>query len=349
MHLRHFFRGLLKREEVASAFLATLLEDDPQFRLGFFQALFLDDAVVLADGNWKVEVEVDRVDVRLESDKAVVLIENKVRAGAYKSGQLVRYYESELDQVPADKPIFVAFVAPQGVGARETDNLAATDVFRDNDIAASVTWQALASMSNSLQQPEFRRWFVESGFQEIARIIEKGSRPTYPREGTRAVLAEIADDAFRTLQSLSQVQLSQWREHDCEQILTNKTNITMWLDLAFETENEPPYRPLNVEEDDCLRVTLRTQFKLSGQGRKVADLRAWWDQRTEEGVFVVPELGEHDLNQRGWFIRSTELGLTPRGFADAMTKAGHVVLSELSRRLSEAGFSLNIENSGTAA
>lgn len=89
MHLRHFFRGSLKREEVASASLATLLED-PAFREAFFK-LFPQSRNILGNPCWTVEVEAAGIDIRLDSDEAVMIIENKVRPGAYQSGQLLRY------------------------------------------------------------------------------------------------------------------------------------------------------------------------------------------------------------------------------------------------------------------
>lgn len=80
MHLRHFFRGSRKREEVASAFLATLLED-PGFRQAFFKKLFPQAIDILSNPCWIVEVEAAGIDIRLDSDEAVMIIENKVRPG----------------------------------------------------------------------------------------------------------------------------------------------------------------------------------------------------------------------------------------------------------------------------
>jgi hypothetical protein len=342
VHLRHFFRGLLKKEEVASAFLATLLEQDPAFRKAFFQKLFPDAAVALASARWTVQVEVDRVDIRLDSDAAVVIIENKVKAGAYERGQVLRYYESELARVPAEKPIFVAFVAPDGVGTHETDYLGMMDTFRKNDSAASVSWQTLAAISDSLKQEKTWRWFVESGFNEIERIIDEDSRrPVYPREGTRALLVRIADEASQKLQSLSPVKLGRWSGRDHEQIFTNKTHVTLWLDLAFDAEDESPYLPVNVQEGDCLKVFLKTQFKLSGAGRKVPKIKSWWTQRVAEDVFYVPGIGEHRLNEGGWFVRSVETVLPADDLTDAMVQAGLAVLDALSRHLGDLGFSLS--------
>lgn len=343
MHLQHFFRGLLRKEEVASAFLATLLECDPAFRGAFFRELFPNAAVALTDADWSVRVEADLVDVRLDSGAAVVLIENKVKAGAYQSGQLLRYYASELARVPADKSIFVAFVAPEGVGVHETDRLAAWDAFREGDSTASVSWQTLAAIAASLQPPEARRWFGESGFEEIARVIEGDSRPVYLVDDTRKVLRQVADNAFQELRDLWPVRLSRWSGRDCEQILTNRTNVTLWLDLAFDTEDEPPYSPINVREGKSLKVFLRTQFKLSSVGRKEPELMAWWRQRVRERLLEIPGLGEHQLNQQGWFGRTVETVLPADSLAGTMREAGLAVLEELSRRLGKVGFPLMVQ------
>ena len=81
MELRHFFENMVRREETASAFLATLLEYDPAFRLEFLRAVIGDPAFVDREP-WSVQVEAERVDVTLESASAQVLIEDKISAGA---------------------------------------------------------------------------------------------------------------------------------------------------------------------------------------------------------------------------------------------------------------------------
>lgn len=262
-------------------------------------------------------------------------------ARAYESGQRLRYYRSVLGQIRPEQSIFAVFVAPEGVGIHETDLLTTSEIFRDNDSAASISWAELAPLAPSLQPPEDTHWFIESGFEQIEHIIRE-SGPQYPREGTRGILAGIADEAFRALCSLSQVRYSRWSGRNCEQILTNKTNVTLWLDLAFDTEEKPPYRPINVEEGPCLRVFLRTQFKLSAAGRKNPALKAWWAQEVARRVFEIPKLGEHHLDHAGWFVRSVERTLPPCDLIEAMTQAGVAVVEELSRRLEELGFSLNI-------
>jgi hypothetical protein len=90
MRLRHFFENMVRREETASAFLATLLDYDPAFRTAFLR-LILDDPAVEETESWLVAVEEDRVDVTLESPSTVVLIEDKISAGAKQQEQLLRF------------------------------------------------------------------------------------------------------------------------------------------------------------------------------------------------------------------------------------------------------------------
>src|SRR5688572_11685936 len=45
MDLRHFFEGKLRKEETASAYLATLLEYDAKFRAAFLRGVLPDDAI----------------------------------------------------------------------------------------------------------------------------------------------------------------------------------------------------------------------------------------------------------------------------------------------------------------
>jgi len=73
VQLRHFFENMVRREETASAFLATLLDYDSAFRWAFL-GLATDDAAIDDVEPWVVRVEEDRVDVTLESPTTYVLI-----------------------------------------------------------------------------------------------------------------------------------------------------------------------------------------------------------------------------------------------------------------------------------
>jgi hypothetical protein len=81
MKLTYFFKATIRKEQIASAFLATLLDEKRLFREFFFQRAFPAEAVALSGCDWKVEVEPNMVDVQLSTENTVVIIENKVRAG----------------------------------------------------------------------------------------------------------------------------------------------------------------------------------------------------------------------------------------------------------------------------
>lgn len=62
MDLRHFFENMVRREETASAFLATLLEFEPVFQRAFLTTATGEPDFGTAEV-WRVQVEEGRVDV----------------------------------------------------------------------------------------------------------------------------------------------------------------------------------------------------------------------------------------------------------------------------------------------
>jgi hypothetical protein len=96
MDLRFFFKIGVK-EELASAFLATLLESDAEFRRDFLALLAVHGTSgrlhSLASASWHIHtekpIESGRVDIELQTDDAssVILIENKVFSGSLQPGQ----------------------------------------------------------------------------------------------------------------------------------------------------------------------------------------------------------------------------------------------------------------------
>src|SRR3972149_4967699 len=105
---------MVRREETASAFLATLLEYNAGFRRTFL-ATALAGAAPDVDESWSVRVERDSVDIVMDLDTTRVLIENKINASAKRQGQLLRYYLFAVDAVP-EKRIAAVYVAPGDFG-----------------------------------------------------------------------------------------------------------------------------------------------------------------------------------------------------------------------------------------
>ena len=102
MDISLFFKGKIKREEISSAFLATLLNNRSYFRDSFFDLLQITEAVDFKKLDWKVEVENNNVDINLNTTGWVVLIENKLRRGSKKKGQLSGYYEEQVKNNPKE-------------------------------------------------------------------------------------------------------------------------------------------------------------------------------------------------------------------------------------------------------
>ena len=120
--LTHFFSGAQSKEETASAYLATLLDSDPEFRVRF---LDLADVEPRLDGSleWAVRVEDSRVntgtvDVTLEwppgDPTTFVMVENKVSASAKTDGQFRKYYRGAVAAWPGAGSSGCTSLRPQG-------------------------------------------------------------------------------------------------------------------------------------------------------------------------------------------------------------------------------------------
>lgn len=139
MNPHFFFSGKLSREESASAFLATLLDQHAEFRAFFFRSLNREEP----RGPRQVSIEHKEVDIRLAypEAKTVVLIENKVRPGALQVNQLVRYYQQERADTAASRILSIMISPSAGSGASEADRLARHKEFRPTDAVLKVSWR----------------------------------------------------------------------------------------------------------------------------------------------------------------------------------------------------------------
>jgi hypothetical protein len=240
VRLRHFFENMVRREETASAFLATLLDYDPAFRRAFLR-LALDDPGFDDHESWSVQVEEERVDVTLESPTMVVLIEDKISSGAKQQEQLLRYYRAAADAKSGKRTVAV-YLAPRGIGIDEVDQVRRADLFthRESDVACYVPWESIAEIVAGLPQSE-ASWFANSGMQEIERAIDRARQERYPALGDRALVRQIMDNAAGSMSTISpDVRLGRWGARDFEEILTYPTPVTVWLDAVFDVEPEPP-------------------------------------------------------------------------------------------------------------
>lgn len=343
MRLTHFFQGSLRREEVTSAFLAMALEGLPNFRRYFFQFILPDEAVVLGERHWNVRVEEDYVDVRMDAGDTLILIENKVNSGARQQGQLLRYYVGIRQQKPYAR-IIAVYLAPGQIGKDEVEKVKNAQTSA-NDYAQHISWEKLVaypSDSNDMYDA-----LIRSGLNEVQRIINEARVEKYPSAGDREIIRSIVDKAFNLLTEQPTVSLRRWSGREFEQIFTVGTNVTLWLDAAFETGGEPPFSPINFrDESGQIQITIRSQIKLAGKVKKHSALAQWWRQQIGVKGLEVPGVGAHYIRENGWFVYEGHFSGTEEAIARELVRTGEAVLRTLSYYLSQAGFELASANKG---
>jgi hypothetical protein len=172
----HFFfaNGV---ETAASAFLATLLEQEAAFRGALLRRVLPDLELTEVD-DLTVTVEhplgAGRVDVFLECPTAVVLIENKTQAGSKTDGQLCRYYEA-CNPRRERRRVVAVYLAPRGATAAsalaETDKAIEEAGRVGRDVAKSLTWDEVNTVisQTTLNEPSFARDGIRTVLDEIRK------------------------------------------------------------------------------------------------------------------------------------------------------------------------------------
>lgn len=329
MRLRHFFENMVRREETASAFLATLLDYDPAFRLAFLR-LILDNPAVEDVDSWMVAVEEARVDVTLESSTTLVLIEDKISSGAKQQEQLLRYYRGAVEAKP-QKRIVAVYLAPGGMGTGEVEAVRQSTVFaqRQGDIAVHLAWDEVSRLVNELPDND-RIWFARSGMDEIERAIAQARQEKYPALGDRGIVRDIADAAVTTLAGrCPYVRLGRWNARNVEVILTYGTPVTLWLHAAFEVDPEPPFAPIGLVQDDGIHLVVTSNFKLAGKVRRGSELDRRWKELVRIGVVDVPGVGRHELLPNKWFAHSAPVVGSAEDLQIVLAATGQRVLDYL--------------------
>ena len=333
MDLHHFFENMVRREETASAFLATMLEYDSDFRREFLREA-IGDPTLVDHEEWDVRVEDGHVDVTLDSPTQRVLIEDKIRAGARQRGQLLRYYQAAVNTVPA-KRIVAVYLAPGGQGLGEVDAVEQSSSRGDRpmDVVAQLPWKTVGKIIAELPN-ERDRWFARSGIEQVLKAVELARQEKYPAVGDRAVIRAIADVAYRDLQRTAGVNLRRWSARDTEQIYTVGTPVTMWLGIVFETAPEAPFSPVGVVQGEHIHLELDTRIKLAGKVKSTTKLARRWDHLLSAGEIEIPAVGRHDLSPGKWLVRTVPIAGTRDAIAAAMSQAGQFVLDFLRPYLS---------------
>ena len=329
MELRHFFENMVRREETASAFLATLLEYHPTFRREFLRTALGDPAFDDREP-WLVQVEAERVDVTLESPSVLVLIEDKISAGAKQQEQLLRYYLAAVDRTPG-KRIAAVYLAPGGMGMGEVEAVERSPirVDRPSDVIVLLPWDKVAEMIARLPDSD-KAWFARSGMDQIERAIERARQEKYPAVGDRALVRGISEEAHRLLSTRSPgARLHRWSGRDFEEIYTVNSPVTMWLDAVFEIESEPPFLPIGLVQADGIHVDVRSQIKLAGKVKRASGLGRLWAELLAGGAVEVPGVGRHELQPNKWFVHVGHVVGQPAQVSAAFADTGQRVLEYL--------------------
>jgi len=308
MRLNVFFNGKLSREEMASAFLACLLDQRDDFRAFFFHAA---NMTKLPD-SCQVGVEIDNVDIRIDCGDCnkVVLIEVKVRKGAIQSGQLNLYFDRLRERDPDKQVAFIMVVPSKGSGAAEIQRLRESRLWRENDQASTVTWSQLAAFADQLSRYDRDETFINSGFEMIRKMIDDKGGGMYSAAGGRDIVLDLARRIAATLEKeMSPAKFQVWSNRDALDISPYGSLFSPSLRITFDTpldDNGVPKTPIT---DQDVRVLAETMYGISNKGKQNPRVNAEWHRIRVLGTMnVTPDI-THQLKGR-WYCATTPLAGT---------------------------------------
>lgn len=336
MNLHLFFEGMPSREEVASAFFASLLEQRPDVRNELFDILADSDGSdqVPAESfkvrTWGVRVEVDGVDIYLESrdeDGAwVILIENKLQSGSMQVGQLLRYYTSQIER-DKEAHVVAVYLAPCNMGESEVQRVKSS--LRPGDFAVHVSWDTVTERLQSLKPAEAgSAEFIRSGIESIGKVIEDADKEKYPNVGERESIHEVVCKTREGLQQkFPNVRIdSPWRGKNSFTLVLSGTDITGWFEIAFEVEPNPPYRLLHLLEGHQMCLEVNSMLKLSGAAMRKKESKSRWDELLRGGAVDIPGVGTHELQKSGWVVKKTKVVAPVDRMPTKLTDIGALLL-----------------------
>ena len=335
MNLHYFFEGKLGREEAASAFLATMLEQHPEFRQAFFRLLSLpeNEHEDLKKEEWSVVTEEYEVDVTMHPQKGshVVLIENKIQPGSKTAGQVKKYFSRQIKMEP-EKDVLFYYLAPnESTGVSE---LSKTN-FRENDVGVSISWDDIFDILDDIDLSERERESVNSSVDSIRKIIKTTYETKYELVGPRAIIDDIIKTtAVKIKSEFPQVSFLTWNAKQTHLIYTCKTNVTAYMNLSFEAEDEPPYRPLIEDRDGNLSLTLKSSFKISGKGKKDPETKLWWnDTKNSRSIPILPG-GDHVFNdETEFYVNEIQITTSKKVISERYYEMSRSLLSKLLEQL----------------
>lgn len=338
--LQHFFQGKLGREEVSSACLAMLLEGSAAFRKHFFDLVSPGDTD-LPKRQWKIGVEREGVDILLESDDIILIIENKLSAGAKQVGQLLRYYRQRRIAAPSSR-IIAVYLAPREVGLSEVTRLGQDTEFLSHpkDLAVHVSWDDVFSLPSTFSYDYAN--LISPTLQHIQKAIEDASTAKYRSVGERKIVRGIAEEVSQQLKTTTSTRFKRWSGREIEEIYSVHTAISLCVGLQFKSGPAPDFHVLGVVgKDDRLHLALRTYVGLAVKIKKSSPLANWWKTFSATGVIEVPKIGPHKRGSKSFYELTQVIQGTPSEIAGAVLNSWNSLESHISRELAAVGFDKN--------
>lgn len=338
--LQHFFQGKLGREEVSSACLAMLLEGSIAFRRHFFGLISPGDKD-LSERPWKICVEHEGIDIRLESGDTILIIENKLSAGAKQVGQLLRYYRQQRIASPTSR-IFAVYLAPRQVGLTEVTRLGQDTEFllRPKDLAVHVSWDDVFSIPQAFSCNNSP--LIVHTLQHIQKAIEDASTAKYSSVGERKIVRGIVEEASQRLKNASSLRFKRWSGKEIEEIYSVHTAISLCVGLQFKSGSAPHFHVSGVVgQDDKLHLALRTYVGLAVKIKKSSPLSNWWKTFSATGMIDVPEIGHHKRGSKSFYEHTRAIQGSAVEITDALLNSWNSLETYISRKLAEAGFDEN--------
>lgn len=333
MDVHLFFEGKLACEEVASAFFASLLDQQADVRNELFDILAEYVGQELAASFkvklWRpVRVEVRGVDIYLESKDGtwVILIENKLQSGSRQVAQLLRYYSGQTER-DKEAHVVAVYLAPHNMGESEVQLVKSS--LRPGDFAAHVSWDTVIERLQSLKSAEVgNAEFITSGIESIQRVIEEADKEKFPNIGERERIYQIVRNTCEVLQRrFPGVRIgSPWRSSNHFTLGFSGTDITVWFEIAFETEPNPPYRPVHLIEGDQMYLDVHSMLKLSGAARRKKESKSRWAELLRGESVDIPGVGTHGLQKSGWVVKETKVVAPVDRMASKLTNIGALLI-----------------------
>jgi hypothetical protein len=305
MRLDLFFNGKLGREEMSSAFLATLLDQRDDFRDFFLK----ETGCGALPGSCEVRVEIDNVDVRLDCGAAntVVLVEVKVRGASVRPEQLSAYY-CQIRRTAPEKRIVVVMVVPStGTGKAEIARVRQCPDWRVDDHTSTITWKSLASFTVRISKYDRDELFIRSGFETVTRIIADKGREKYAATGGRGILQELARRIASGLEEeVRPVRFRVWTNRDMFDVYPVDTPFTVSVRLWVDPPPDAQGVPVHPITDDAVQIRVETMVGLSDKGKKNGRVREAWQAIRKSDTLVVGSGVVHERKGR-WYCTTTKV------------------------------------------